>query len=181
VPIGNLPDDYPAYICDVFFARSLKRDGHVLWVSPGTRPDLGGQEEDDNRLMTDVEDMRKLEMNEPTAATHVCVDISLESLPINAIQQSSHINDVEGGSGGSVSFDAMPQATMDEMMGADALGGMATSVTSFDETAQCTKVFRVMKTMVNSWLGEVSRYKNEYADAQLLHFYRWLKSSESLL
>ena len=24
VPIGNLPNDYPSFVCDIFFARSLR-------------------------------------------------------------------------------------------------------------------------------------------------------------
>ena len=48
VPIGNIESDYPAFISDLFFARALKHSGHLLWMSNGPRPDLGGLEEDEN-------------------------------------------------------------------------------------------------------------------------------------
>lgn len=48
VPIGNIESDYPSFISDLFFARALKHSGHLLWMSNGPRPDLGGLEEDEN-------------------------------------------------------------------------------------------------------------------------------------
>lgn len=35
--------------------------------------------------------------------------------------------------------------------------------------------------MVAAWLRDVSQYKNIYADYQIVHFYRWLRSPSSLL
>ena len=35
----------------MFYARNLEKNNHVLWLSPGERPDLGGKEEDDNRYV----------------------------------------------------------------------------------------------------------------------------------
>ena len=43
------------------------------------------------------------------------------------------------------------------------------------------RFYRIMKSMVHSWLHEVSAYQNYYADFQLVHFLRWLRSSSSLL
>lgn len=36
---------------------------------------------------------------------------------------------------------------------------------------------RILKGMIHSWLHEVSAYQNQYADAQLMHFYRSVDSS----
>lgn len=55
------------------------------------------------------------------------------------------------------------------------------SLTSYDETALCSAAFRVMRSMVNTWLREVSINRNVYADFQIVHFYRWIKSSNALL
>jgi DNA polymerase epsilon subunit 1 len=49
-----LPDDTQPFIWDLFFARQLLQHNHVLWLSEATRPDLGGKENDDNRLMTSL-------------------------------------------------------------------------------------------------------------------------------
>ena len=40
---------------------------------------------------------------------------------------------------------------------------------------------RIMKSMVHTWLHEVSAYQNFYADIQLVHFLRWLRSPSSQL
>lgn len=52
---------------------------------------------------------------------------------------------------------------------------------SYDETALCSAAFRIMRTMVNGWLREVSIHRNIYSDFQIVHFYRWIRSSNSLL
>lgn len=52
---------------------------------------------------------------------------------------------------------------------------------SYDETALCSAAFRIMRSMVNGWLREVSLYRNAFSDFQISHFYRWIKSSNALL
>lgn len=49
IPLGNISGDAATFATDVFYARNLEKNNHVLWLSPGERPDLGGKEEDDNR------------------------------------------------------------------------------------------------------------------------------------
>ena len=51
--------------------------------------------------------------------------------------QSSHVNDQEGAS--AVSFDTMPQSSLEEMVQGQ---GAATMMTSYDETALCSATFR---------------------------------------
>ena len=50
VPIGNLPVDCELFGCDLFYARYLIRENHVLWSSLTDTPDLGGRQIDDRRL-----------------------------------------------------------------------------------------------------------------------------------
>ena len=177
VPVGNLPTDTPVFLCDVFLARALKRQNHLLWVSSGNRPDLGGREEDDNRLMTDMNEDMGLEINEPGRYSSVCVQFNLENLAVNAVLQSNHINDAEGASGDGISFDSMAHTSLDDIVGT----GFKSTLTSFDESAQCTPVFRVLKSLVHTWLHETVQFENELADSQLVSFYRWLRSSGASL
>lgn len=51
IPLGNITADAAAFACDVFYARNLEKNNHVLWLSPGDRPDLGGKEDDENRYI----------------------------------------------------------------------------------------------------------------------------------
>lgn len=54
-------------------------------------------------------------------------------------------------------------------------------IPSYDETALCSAAFKVLRSMVNAWLRDVTIYKNMFADYQIIHFYRWLRSPQSLL
>lgn len=42
--------------CDLFYARHLVKHNHVLWCSSSGRPDLGGKETDDQRLLLEMEE-----------------------------------------------------------------------------------------------------------------------------
>lgn len=77
VPVGNLPADYPTAVLDIFFARALRKHNHLLWVSPSSRPDLGGREDDDNRLMTEIEEDTGLHINEPGVYKTICVQMDI--------------------------------------------------------------------------------------------------------
>ncbi len=35
--------------------------------------------------------------------------------------------------------------------------------------------------MVSAWLRDVSKFRNVFADYQIIHFYRWLRSPNALL
>lgn len=55
-------------------------------------------------------------------------------------------------------------------MGSDA----TTIIPSYDEITLCNPAFKILRSMVNAWLLEVSVYKNVFADYQLIHFYRYV-------
>ena len=75
-----------------------------------------------------------------------------------------------------VSFDAMPQASLEEMV-----EGTGTVLPSYDETALCSAAFKILRSMVNLWLRDVSVHQNANADFQIIHFYRWIRSTNALL
>lgn len=69
----------------------------------------------------------------------VCVELDLQSLAVNTILQSQHVNDMEGGASLGVSFDVIQQASLEDMMsGNQGASGLA----SYDETALCSNTFR---------------------------------------
>ena len=63
--------------------------------------------------MTDTEEGRSVEINAPGAYPTCCVQLSLHGLAVNTVLQSHHINDHEGASGSSISFDWAPQVWED--------------------------------------------------------------------
>ncbi|EMP24874.1 DNA polymerase epsilon catalytic subunit A [Chelonia mydas] len=178
IPIGNLPDDISTFGSDLFFSRHLRRHNHLLWLSPMARPDLGGKEADDNRLVMEFDDRASVEINNPGCYSTVCLELDIQSLAVNTILQSHHINDMEGASSMSISFDVIQQASLEDMV----TGNQAASIpASYDETALCSNTFRILKSMVVGWVKEITQYHNVYADNQVIHFYRWLRSPSSLL
>lgn len=117
--------------------------------------------------MADTEDGRSIEINNPGAYPTCCVQLSLDGLAVSTVLQSQHINDHEGSSGASISFDWAPQASLEEL-----IEGTGASLTVYDEAALCSGAFKVLRGMVNSWLTDVTSHQNYYADLQLQHFYR---------
>ncbi|XP_012159069.1 DNA polymerase epsilon catalytic subunit A [Ceratitis capitata] len=176
VPIGNMPPDTVLFGADLFFARILQRNNFVLWWSTTTRPDLGGREADDSRLLAEFEESITVVQNRPGFYNDVCVELALDSLAVSALLQSNRIQEMEGASS-AVTFDVIPQASLEEMIGTVP----AATLPSYDETALCSAAFRVLRHMVNGWLREVALNQNIFADFQLIHFYRWVRSSNALL
>lgn len=91
-------------------------------------------------------------------------------------QQNDWSNLLYLGTSSCVSFDAMPQASLEEMV-----EGTGTVLPSYDETALCSAAFKILRSMVNVWLRDVSIHQNAYADFQIIHFYRWIRSTNALL
>ncbi|XP_068152320.1 DNA polymerase epsilon catalytic subunit 1 [Drosophila tropicalis] len=176
VPIGNMPPDTVLFGADLFFARLLQRHNFVLWWSASTRPDLGGREADDSRLLAEFEETISVVQNKAGFYGDVCVELALDSLAVSALLQSNKIQEMEGASS-AITFDVMPQASLEEMIGTVP----AATLPSYDETALCSAAFRVMRSMVNGWLREVSINRNIFSDFQIVHFYRWVRSSNALL
>ncbi|XP_033227375.1 DNA polymerase epsilon catalytic subunit A isoform X2 [Belonocnema kinseyi] len=176
-PIGNIPPDATLFGADLFYARHLQKNNFVLWCSPTEKPDFGGSENDDNRLLTDFEESSSCAINKTGTYSSVCVELEIDSLAVNTLLQSHHVNDIDGTSS-FVAFHSASQATLQEMIS----GESATlGIPSYDETALCNAAFRVLRNMVNAWLRDVTIYKNMFADYQIIHFYRWLRSPQALL
>ncbi|KAA0716868.1 DNA polymerase epsilon catalytic subunit A [Triplophysa tibetana] len=178
LPVGNLPQDISIFGSDLFLARHLRKHNHLLWLSPTARPDLGGKEADDSRLVMESDERASMEINSQGCYSTVCVELDIQSLAVNTILQSQHVNDMEGGASMGVSFDVIQHASLEEMMSGNQGANM---VASYDETALCSNTFRILKSMVVGWVREITQYHNVYADNQVMHFYRWLRSPSSLL
>uniref|UniRef100_A0A8D8VQ89 DNA polymerase epsilon catalytic subunit n=3 Tax=Cacopsylla melanoneura TaxID=428564 RepID=A0A8D8VQ89_9HEMI len=175
VPLGNIPQDATLFATDVFYARFLQKNNFVLWISSVDKPDLGGREADDNRMLTEFEETTGMIVNKPGCYSSVCVSLDVDSLAVNTLLQSHQIHELEGTSG-AVSFDTMPQASLEEMV-----EGTTLTLPSYDETALCSAAFKVLRAVVSTWLKDIARDQNVFADFQLVHFYRWLRSPHSLL
>ncbi|CAH0549983.1 unnamed protein product [Brassicogethes aeneus] len=175
LPLGNMPADPALFGSDLFYARNLIKNNHVLWCSPLDRPDLGGSEENDSRLVADKTEGSSEVCNSPGWYSSVCVELDIDSLAINTLLQAHHVTDVEGTSS-ATAFDAVAAVGIDDMM-----SGNAAASATYDETARCAEAFKVLRTMATAWMRDISLYRNVFADFQVIHFYRWLRSPKALL
>ncbi|XP_043195220.1 DNA polymerase epsilon catalytic subunit A-like [Amphibalanus amphitrite] len=175
VPVGNLPADATLFGEDLFYARHLRKHNHVLWASPTERPDLGGKEADDQRLLIEGEELSRSDINCAGAYETICLELDVESLAPTAILQSQHISEAEGISS-YVAFDAAPQVSLEEM-----LAGQTPQMASYDESVLSYGAFKVLRAMVHSLLLDVTQHQNVFADYQMVHLYRWLRSPNSLM
>ena len=98
MPIGNFPSDPSLYACDLFYARHLTKNNHILWSSPTSLPDLGGKQFDDYRLTQNTMENSNtsVQVNNSGFYQNVCIDLDITSLSISALMQLTKINEFEG-------------------------------------------------------------------------------------
>lgn len=176
VPVGNLPADPSLFGVDLFYARYLQKHNFILWYSPTKRPDFGGHEDDDNRLLSEFEDsFMKTAQNKAGYFPNLSVTLNIEGLAVGALLQMNKIRELDGNAS-VVAFDVMPQAAS-----LDTIVNSTGHLPNYDETTLCSGSFRIMRSMVTGWLRQVSTQRNKFSDVQIVHFYRWIKSSNALL
>ncbi|KRZ35611.1 DNA polymerase epsilon catalytic subunit A [Trichinella pseudospiralis] len=173
IPLGNVPTNPTQYGSDLSYARHLCKNGHVLWCSNSDVPDFGGKETDDHRLNVDSDDAVDSQINRAGFYKNITFELNIISLPIAAVLSTSRILDFDN----SETFFKASSATKKT--------GVATlhSLNSYnnDESILLSSAFKVMKQMVHGWLKEVTLFQNVFADNHMIHFYRWLGSTDSLL
>lgn len=174
LPVGNMPQDPALFGSDLFYARHLLKHNHVLWCSPTDKPDLGGVQENDSRLLAENQEGSSEVCNVPGWYSSVCVELDIDSLAINTLLQSHHVTDIEGTSA-ITAFDAAAMTSLEDLVGDNS------AVTSYDETARCAEAFKILRTMASTWMRDISIHRNVFADFQVIHFYRWLRSPKALL
>ena len=118
-----------------------------------------------------------IQVNNPGFYQNVCLDMEIASLSINALLQLTKINEFEGAS--SANFSSAPQTSLEQMISGEM--GSAIFSSCYDEAVLSLPALRIMRTMVQYWLRDVASYGNAFADIQIIHFYRWLQSPNSLL
>eukprot|EP00002_Diphylleia_rotans_P041170 TRINITY_DN9949_c0_g1_i1.p1 TRINITY_DN9949_c0_g1~~TRINITY_DN9949_c0_g1_i1.p1 ORF type:complete len:2242 (+),score=458.11 TRINITY_DN9949_c0_g1_i1:64-6789(+) len=167
IPIGNLDHDYPIAVADYFFARQLRRNNHLLWISNLHKPDLGGLENDD---FINVDDDSRLEFCNPGFYQSVCVHLDLSGLAVNTVLAASKINELEGAAG-----DLM----YDLGEGSDESSKRAPA--QFDDMSACVPTFKLLRQLINNWATDSMSHGNVFSDMLLVNFYRWIRSPSSRL
>lgn len=171
VPIGNIPADHSLFFMDIAFARRLVNQDMVLWWSPGIKPDLGGRELDGSAGSLS-EELASPETSRPGCYTNVCLLVEMRNLAVDAVLQSSLVNELEG-SGGATSFDSVSH-TLEEY----ANGDSHASVTLGDSVLS-PQTFFILKNMVKGWMLDTARSTDSPADVAIAYFWRWISSPSS--
>ncbi|KNC72102.1 hypothetical protein SARC_15348, partial [Sphaeroforma arctica JP610] len=70
----------------------LSNRGFVQWVSPSERPDLGGREEDDNTIISELQSSAAFCINNEGMYHSICVELKIESLAINAVLRAADLS-----------------------------------------------------------------------------------------
>jgi len=197
VPIGNLSNDPSSEMADVLYSRLLWVNKHLLWLSPGALPDLGGREFDevvtsnscalvsssvDTEKKTDQTGSSAFEQAEnpnycvPGMYRTICVELSIKNLAVNTLLKASLIAQMEG-SDSSLALDMIKTNSDDTEAAGEAMDG----VEFLDESAACGTAFRVLRVLTTNWFRDVAMDGNHVADSLLLNIYRWLCSPSSKL
>lgn len=67
-------------------------------------------------MLTEADDTAlSVALNNPGFFLSVCVELEIDALAVSTLLQSHHINDLEGAAG-SVAFDTLPQANLEDML-----------------------------------------------------------------
>lgn len=48
-----------------------------------------------------------------------------------------------------------------------------------DEKVICLNAFKKIRTIINTWVEDLNKYKNEFADKLVIHSYRWITTKDS--
>ncbi|CAJ0578382.1 unnamed protein product, partial [Mesorhabditis spiculigera] len=177
VPLGNLPSDITQFAIDLFFSRHLVRAGYALWASLSSRPDLGGKELDDVRLVSEWKPFDENDatlLNRPSFCGSVCVELELGAVVVAAIVHRSRLLEAEGADD-TVGFDSTAA------LPADAVTGIRNTISSYDEGAAVDGPIRILKTMLQECIREIAVNSNKRADQMVLSLQRWLLRPNSLL
>ncbi|CAD6189723.1 unnamed protein product, partial [Caenorhabditis auriculariae] len=177
IPIGNVPSDLNVFALDLFFARHLKRNGHALWASPTSRPDLGGKELDDMRLAVEwtplsVDDTVLL--NREVFCATACVEVQLSAVAVTALVQRSRVLEAEGAED-AVAFDTAA------LLPFQSIFGVQNSISSYDEGAAVDGSLKILKQMLTECVRDIAHHNNPRADDIVMSVGRWLHTSGALL
>ncbi|GKB49505.1 DNA polymerase epsilon catalytic subunit A-like protein, partial [Tanacetum coccineum] len=166
VPLDNFEQDWVIHTADIFFARALRDQQQILWVSDNGIPDLGGDNEEETCYSDEV---NQPVLTFPGAYRKVTVELKIHNLAVNALLKSNQVNEMEGGTLFGYDHDLASGSHLpNEQLG-------------LDEATSCSPAFRVLKQLIQRCLADAVSSGNIYADAMLQHLYRWLCSPRSKL
>jgi len=157
IPLCNISTnhgDFATVAADVLMGRVLQNNNHVLWASPGRRPDTGTT---DQVLAFECDQLQNPDVNHPASYKSYCVTMQIQSLPVTAVVHAKDIDDVSHTSSGTDEFADMVSKQV-------ASGVIPLAASLVDETTFCLEPFKILSHMVELWVNDAQRRGNIYAD-----------------
>ncbi|KAH3743851.1 DNA polymerase epsilon catalytic subunit A [Pelomyxa schiedti] len=164
IPLGNIENDNFGFLADIFFARALRKNQCLLWISGNNKPDLGGAENDD----TSGNETVNPEICEPGYYDTISIEINLSGLAINTVLQVDKI------------FASELNATSALRVGSDTTLSVAHGSVS-DCLNDVSRQFKVLRELVLMWFKDLGETDNPIAEELLDQFYRWISAPRAYL
>ncbi|KDN44502.1 putative POL2-DNA polymerase epsilon, calytic subunit A [Tilletiaria anomala UBC 951] len=174
IPVCNLERDHALFAADIDFARALQSQDMVLWWSSTDQPDLGGSEDDSHQVQK-WDEHDHMEISRPGLYSNVVLEVSLKHLALDAVLQSSSVNEMEGSGPGSMAFDASSH-NLDEYS-----KGVAHSASALGDSILTPIVFATVKALVRMWYTKKIKAKSEHSAHLADNFWRWVSSKSSAM
>ena len=171
--VGGEGGEVVSGLMDVVVARRLKEAKHVLWSSRGggAEVEVGGRwVEEERALVGDDDDAGRTEVNNAGCYRSTCYELTLSRMCVNAILQSSEIEEESG------SVERTDEQDVD-----DPTSTSLAPTTSLTASTSIARTFAIVKAYVTSLYHDCMRNSSLHADTFLLHFHRWLHSPASTL
>ena len=116
------------------------------------------------RLITENEEGSSEISNAPGWYTGVSIELDIDSLAVCTLLQSHHVTDIEG-TNDAITFDNVTPTSVTDLVSNNTLS-------TYDETTRCIEAFKILKSLVTTWMRDITIHRNIFADFQVVHFYR---------
>ncbi|KAJ1951738.1 DNA polymerase epsilon catalytic subunit, partial [Linderina pennispora] len=193
IPVGNIPADAPLFLADVFFARKLTLAKHVLWWSPGSRPDIGGRQDDEFNVFSTESAESAVEISVSGSYAAACAEIELRNLAVNTVLKAPLVSEIEG-TVGVFGYDAMSSGDAgqtalldDDVADRTALLGISSDSASHkpgdskdgvwagsSSGAIPASTVQLLRSLLRGWCAEIDSSGSPFAALMAEHFFRWL-------
>jgi DNA polymerase epsilon subunit 1 len=174
IPVGNLQlctqfgaIDIYTTATDVLFSRLLRQNSYIWWASPSGIADFGGNE---SSLSTCADiDLEHVEISRKGSYRSYCITLEIGELAAAAILNFLELEDVSNLHEAAEAPIPIPYD-----------GSTPAVDFLIDDTISSIDAFKVLNTMIKSWILQYNREDNVMAQKLLSSIYRWTVGNSSM-
>jgi DNA polymerase epsilon subunit 1 len=174
VPVGNLQlctqfgalDIYTT-ATDVLFSRLLRQHSYIWWASPSGVADFGGNETSLSAC-ADI-DLEHVEISRKGSYRSYCITLEIGQLAVAAILNFLELEDVSNLHEAAEAPSPIPYD-----------GSTPAVDFLIDDTISSIDAFKVLNTMIRSWILQYNKEENVMSGKLLSSIYRWSVGNSSM-